>query len=60
MKTSSSHYRKAKQIQVAADRTQKAEELILASDNFTAADRKIAQDFEASDLIAEFIAKEII
>jgi hypothetical protein len=57
MKTASSHYRKAKQFAVAAERTQKMRELVFASDNFTEADRKVAETFEASELLAEFMAE---
>ena len=57
MKTASAHYRKAKQLAVAAERSQKLRESVLASDNFTEADRKVAEDFEASELFAEFIAE---
>jgi hypothetical protein len=57
MKTASAHYRKAKQLALAAERTQKLRELIFASDNFTEADREVAEAFEASELLAEFMAE---
>ncbi len=59
MATASSSYRSAQRITTRLDRNQRHNEEAAAAANFTAEDRRVAKQLEASELLAEFLASEL-
>jgi len=59
MTSRAANRRQIKQLHAAQDRERQVNDSIVAADHYTAADRAIAEAFEASELAAAFIAEEV-
>ena len=56
---STTYRRQAKKIQASIALDQRIKESAQSSDHYTEEDRKVAEDFEASELWREFLATEM-